>query len=46
MSNERDAAILRAAAAVLKRHSRKPNGLWLKVMWRVLCDTANRIEAR
>lgn len=39
-----DAATLRAAATILRRRSRKPNGFWLNIFCRILSETADDID--
>jgi hypothetical protein len=45
ISVDSDADSLRRAAAILRRRSRKPDGLWMRVLVRVLTDEAEKIEA-
>lgn len=41
---ELDAMILRAAAGVLLKRTKKPKGFWLQVIVKTLRKTADRIE--
>lgn len=41
-----DAAVLRRAAIILRRESRKPDGVWMRVFCRLLTDTADKIDRR
>jgi hypothetical protein len=41
----RDADVLRDAARVLRQRSKKPDGVGMRILQRVLIDTARDIEA-
>ena len=37
--------MLRQAAEILKRRSKKPKGIWLRALVKVLVDAADKIDA-